>query len=192
MSPDDHADLACSICGRTRSDVRKRGKSLICEKCMNCAFCGKARRDVRKLIAGPKVMICDECVALCVDIIEEEAAGDRTARVGKGLVPVCSFDNHARSLATRARRLAASCDRAVALPRPAAERARALAEEIEVFASSDAGSRVVFTEYANVVAASARSFARACDAVELPDHVAQRARALADEIEALVRVQDDS
>jgi hypothetical protein len=192
MSPDDHAVLACSMCGRTREDVRKRGHSLICEKCMVCAFCGKASRNVGQLIAGPKVMICDECVALCVEIIEENTAGERAARVRKGLVPVCNFDHYARSLATRARRLAESCGKAVALPRPAAERARALAEEIEVFASAEAGSRAVFTEYANVVAASARSFARACDTLELPDHVAQRARALADEIEALVRVQDDS
>ena len=38
-----------------------------------CSFCGKSQHEVRKLIAGPSVFICDECVALCNDIIEEEA-----------------------------------------------------------------------------------------------------------------------
>ena len=37
-----------------------------------CSFCGKNQNDVRKLIAGPKVYICDECVDLCNDIIAEE------------------------------------------------------------------------------------------------------------------------
>jgi ATP-dependent Clp protease ATP-binding subunit ClpX len=37
-----------------------------------CSFCGKTRKQVRKLIAGPGVMICDECVNLCVEILEEE------------------------------------------------------------------------------------------------------------------------
>ncbi|MCB9557028.1 MAG: ATP-dependent Clp protease ATP-binding subunit ClpX [Deltaproteobacteria bacterium] len=39
-----------------------------------CSFCGKRRADVRKLISGPNVYICDECVGLCTDIIEEETA----------------------------------------------------------------------------------------------------------------------
>lgn len=37
-----------------------------------CSFCGKGHRRVRKLIAGPKVFICNECVDLCVDILAEE------------------------------------------------------------------------------------------------------------------------
>src|SRR5258708_9497001 len=37
-----------------------------------CSFCGKSQHEVRKLIAGPTVFICDECVALCMDIIREE------------------------------------------------------------------------------------------------------------------------
>ena len=39
-----------------------------------CSFCGKAQEDVRKLIAGPSVYICDECVSLCGDIIDEPSA----------------------------------------------------------------------------------------------------------------------
>jgi ATP-dependent Clp protease ATP-binding subunit ClpX len=41
-------------------------------KLLYCSFCGKSQNDVRKLIAGPSVFICDECVDLCNDIIREE------------------------------------------------------------------------------------------------------------------------
>src|SRR5437868_11980872 len=37
-----------------------------------CSFCGKSQHEVRKLIAGPTVFICDECVELCADIVSEE------------------------------------------------------------------------------------------------------------------------
>ena len=37
-----------------------------------CSFCGKSQQEVRKLIAGPTVFVCDECVELCMDIIREE------------------------------------------------------------------------------------------------------------------------
>jgi ATP-dependent Clp protease ATP-binding subunit ClpX (EC 3.4.21.92) len=40
-----------------------------------CSFCGKSQHEVRKLIAGPTVFICDECVELCMDIIREENKG---------------------------------------------------------------------------------------------------------------------
>ena len=43
---------------------------------LTCTFCGKGQEDVRKLIAGPSVYICDECVDLCNDIIEEEVKED--------------------------------------------------------------------------------------------------------------------
>lgn len=39
---------------------------------LTCSFCGKSQREVRKLIAGPTVYICDECIRLCTDIIDEE------------------------------------------------------------------------------------------------------------------------
>ena len=41
-------------------------------KLLYCSFCGKSQHEVRKLIAGPSVFICDECVDLCNDIISEE------------------------------------------------------------------------------------------------------------------------
>ena len=37
-----------------------------------CSFCGKSQREVCKLVAGPTVFICDECVELCMDIVGEE------------------------------------------------------------------------------------------------------------------------
>jgi ClpX C4-type zinc finger len=40
-----------------------------------CSFCGKSRNEVKRLIAGPNVFICDECVALCNDILEIEENG---------------------------------------------------------------------------------------------------------------------
>ena len=41
-------------------------------KLLYCSFCGKSQNEVRKLIAGPSVFICNECVDLCNDIIREE------------------------------------------------------------------------------------------------------------------------
>jgi hypothetical protein len=43
---------------------------------LKCSFCGKGQKSIKKLIAGPGVYICDECVDLCVRIIEEESADD--------------------------------------------------------------------------------------------------------------------
>ncbi len=44
---------------------------------LNCSFCGKTQRQVRKLIAGPGVYICDECIELCTDIVEEELPSEQ-------------------------------------------------------------------------------------------------------------------
>jgi hypothetical protein len=52
-------------------------------KLLYCSFCGKSQHEVRKLIAGPSVFICDECVELCNDIIREEmqeGMGEATSR----------------------------------------------------------------------------------------------------------------
>ncbi|WP_295622589.1 ATP-dependent Clp protease ATP-binding subunit ClpX [uncultured Lamprocystis sp.] len=55
-------------------------------KLLYCSFCGKSQHEVRKLIAGPSVFICDECVELCNDIIREEmqeGAGEATSNLPK-------------------------------------------------------------------------------------------------------------
>ena len=59
----------------------KKGSS---EKLLYCSFCGKSQHEVRKLIAGPSVFICDECIELCNDIIRDEAQAEPTSanRVG--------------------------------------------------------------------------------------------------------------
>ena len=50
-------------------DTRGKGED---SKLLYCSFCGKSQHEVRKLIAGPSVYVCDECVELCNDIIREE------------------------------------------------------------------------------------------------------------------------
>jgi ATP-dependent Clp protease ATP-binding subunit ClpX len=52
------------------------------EKLLYCSFCGKSQHEVRKLIAGPSVFVCDECVELCNDIIREEV--QEKSAVAKG------------------------------------------------------------------------------------------------------------
>ncbi|MFN3412846.1 MAG: ClpX C4-type zinc finger protein, partial [Thermoanaerobaculum sp.] len=55
------------------------------EHLLRCSFCNKSQREVRKLIAGPNVYICDECVDVCLDIIAEDRA--REARESQRGLP---------------------------------------------------------------------------------------------------------
>jgi ATP-dependent Clp protease ATP-binding subunit ClpX len=57
------------------------------EKLLYCSFCGKSQHEVRKLIAGPSVFICDECIDLCNDIIREEASTDTSQKAAKSDLP---------------------------------------------------------------------------------------------------------
>jgi len=52
-----------------------------------CSFCGKSQHDVKKLIAGPTVFICDECIELCNEIIVEELSGEEKKTESKGELP---------------------------------------------------------------------------------------------------------
>jgi ATP-dependent Clp protease ATP-binding subunit ClpX len=61
-------------------------------KLLYCSFCGKSQHEVRKLIAGPSVFICDECVELCNDIIREEL--DERAERGRDKLPKPSEIKH--------------------------------------------------------------------------------------------------
>jgi len=54
---------------------------------LTCSFCGKSQDEVKKLIAGPAVYICDECIELCKDIIAEEARLEEPATGGSGQLP---------------------------------------------------------------------------------------------------------
>jgi ATP-dependent Clp protease ATP-binding subunit ClpX len=56
------------------------------DKLLYCSFCGKSQHEVRKLIAGPSVYVCDECVELCNDIIKDELQED-TSSFGSGKLP---------------------------------------------------------------------------------------------------------
>ena len=64
------------------------------EKLLYCSFCGKSQHEVRKLIAGPSVFICDECIELCNDIIRDEVVGAEGGEGIKGTLPtpheICS------------------------------------------------------------------------------------------------------
>lgn len=50
---------------------------------LHCSFCGKSQHEVKKLIAGPNVFICDECVDLCIEIIREESGINLSAQMDK-------------------------------------------------------------------------------------------------------------
>ncbi|MFN9746297.1 MAG: ATP-dependent Clp protease ATP-binding subunit ClpX [Betaproteobacteria bacterium] len=59
------------------------------EKVLYCSFCGKSQHEVKKLIAGPSVFICDECIELCNDIIRDEVPAEGASpKPAKGELPV--------------------------------------------------------------------------------------------------------
>ncbi|MBV8379847.1 MAG: ATP-dependent Clp protease ATP-binding subunit ClpX [Paucibacter sp.] len=69
--------------------AEKKGNSS--EKVLYCSFCGKSQHEVKKLIAGPSVFICDECIELCNDIIRDEVPAEApAARSAKSDLPVPS------------------------------------------------------------------------------------------------------
>jgi ATP-dependent Clp protease ATP-binding subunit ClpX len=71
------------VIGRRKRSMKKRED----DANLSCSFCGKSQREVKKLIAGPTVYICDECIELCNDIIAEEYGQEEsstpTSRVPK-------------------------------------------------------------------------------------------------------------
>jgi ATP-dependent Clp protease ATP-binding subunit ClpX len=69
--------------------AEKKGSSS--EKVLYCSFCGKSQHEVKKLIAGPSVFICDECIELCNDIIRDEVPAEGAdAKTAKSDLPVPS------------------------------------------------------------------------------------------------------
>ena len=70
-------------------------KSSTSEKLLYCSFCGKSQHEVKKLIAGPSVFICDECIDLCNDIIRDETSSTDLVKDNKDALPtpqeICSL-----------------------------------------------------------------------------------------------------
>eukprot|EP01137_Pigoraptor_chileana_P006893 Opistho-2@51769 len=69
------------------------------EKTLYCSFCGKSQHEVKKLIAGPSVFICDECIDLCNDIIRDElpaleSVGDSRSELPTPSVIKANLDNY--------------------------------------------------------------------------------------------------
>jgi ATP-dependent Clp protease ATP-binding subunit ClpX len=58
------------------------------DKVLYCSFCGKSQHEVKKLIAGPSVFICDECIELCNDIVRDEAPAESAAATTRSDLPV--------------------------------------------------------------------------------------------------------
>ena len=75
------------------------------EKLLYCSFCGKSQHEVKKLIAGPSVFICDECIDLCNDIIRDESSTDAPG-VSKSDLPT---PPHSPRPATSAKTSRTSC-----------------------------------------------------------------------------------
>ncbi|HAW11603.1 MAG TPA: ATP-dependent Clp protease ATP-binding subunit ClpX, partial [Chloroflexi bacterium] len=64
-----------------------------------CSFCGKGQEQVRKLVAGPGVYICDQCIDLCQEVLEEDNRSTSQKRVKSGMMPtpqviMASLDQH--------------------------------------------------------------------------------------------------
>ena len=78
--------------------AEKKGSSS--EKVLYCSFCGKSQHEVKKLIAGPSVFICDECIELCNDIIRDEVPAEGAdPKAAKSDLPIpseikSSLDNY--------------------------------------------------------------------------------------------------
>ena len=57
------------------------------EKLLYCSFCGKSQHEVKKLIAGPSVFICDECIDLCNDIVRDELSAEQDGKSARSDLP---------------------------------------------------------------------------------------------------------
>ena len=97
--------------------AEKKGASS--EKTLYCSFCGKSQHEVKKLIAGPSVFICDECIDLCNEIIRDELpSADEAGREGRSDLPTpleikANLDNYVIGQEAAKRALSvAVCNRA--------------------------------------------------------------------------------
>ena len=89
--------------------AEKKGSSS--EKTLYCSFCGKSQHEVKKLIAGPKVFVCDECIELCNEIIRDELIAPSEGKAAKSDLPTpaeikANLDNYVIGQETAKRTLA--------------------------------------------------------------------------------------
>jgi ATP-dependent Clp protease ATP-binding subunit ClpX len=82
--PDEEAVMANAAPRRSAEEAKARRKlertlGLKLPATLHCSFCGKSQRDVAKLIAGPFMFICNECVRLCDDIIADKPLPDHSS-----------------------------------------------------------------------------------------------------------------
>ena len=88
-------------------------------KTLYCSFCGKSQHDVRKLIAGPLVYICDECVDLCTDIVDDQLLrlikGDVDSARAMSTDRLLHYVEHAHKVVQRSRSVLQRIERVLAL-----------------------------------------------------------------------------
>ena len=109
--------LAAKIdAAQPRADVQKSAEhgNLLC-----CSFCGKNQNEVRKLVAGPAVYICDECVDLCTDIVDDQLLllikGDEDSARAMSTDRLLHYVEHAHSMVQRIRSALQRIERVLAL-----------------------------------------------------------------------------
>lgn len=76
----------CILSGLPSLELLLRAR-FVGSRSLRCSFCNKSQHEVRKLIAGPRVHICDECVAVCVTIITKDTASEPRAPSTEERVP---------------------------------------------------------------------------------------------------------
>src|SRR3712207_7405574 len=87
------------LCSRLEMQIMSKAGGNDSKSTLYCSFCGKSQHEVRKLIAGPTVFICDECVELCNDIIREETKSS-LVKTRDG-VPTPRSEEHTSELQSR-------------------------------------------------------------------------------------------
>ena len=76
------------IIHRIQLDQRTGGTVMFRKKLLRCSFCGKDEREVEKLVAGPKVYICDKCVEVATCIMTNDSAVQPSPSSGKPILSV--------------------------------------------------------------------------------------------------------
>ena len=135
------------------------------KKTLYCSFCGKSQHEVKKLIAGPAVFICEECVALCDDIIEEEHS----------IAVVPSGSGQDRKSIEDSMRIRSSEDLVAHKARIAriVERARKSLAQLETVRTERANGRPPEPLPADIRGRDALSFLRTRSLAELDNQIAQ-------------------